>query len=185
MKVSYRGIQKLPAALQTKLDGRFAKLAARVDGRGEKQAHVVVSGERHLQKAEITVRLHDHQIVGIASDADLFSALTAALTKVEKQVLHQAEKWRATTRRSGSLKGAAAKAAAPETKTSKAAAKTSRPSPRIFQAIQHQRRKPITLDEAVLQMEDGRAYLAYRDADKEAVHVLVRRQDGHFDLIES
>ncbi len=185
MKVSYRGIQKLPAALRTKLDGRFAKLATRVDGRGEKQAHVVVSAERHLHKAEITVRLHDRQMVGIASDTDLFTALTEALTKVEKQVLHQVEKWRATTRRSGSLKGAAAKATAPEAKPRKASAKTSNASPRIFQANQHQRRKPITLEEAVLQMEDGRDYLVYRDADRESVHMLVRRRDGHFDLIES
>lgn len=185
MNVSYRGIQGLPAALQAKLDGRFAKLATRVDGRGEKQAHVVVSAERHLHKAEITVRMHDHQMVGIASDPDLFSALTAALTKVEKQVLHQVEKWRATTRRSGSLKGAAAKAAAPEKASGKATAKTGSGSPRIFQANQHQRRKPITLEEALLQMEDGRDYLVYRDADKESVHVLVRRRDGHFDLIES
>jgi hypothetical protein len=34
-------------------------------------------------------------------------------------------------------------------------------------------------------MEDGREYLVYRDAEKECVSVLVRRRDGHFDLIES
>jgi len=186
MNVSYRGIQNLPAPQQAKLDARFAKLSKRVDGRGEKQAHVVVSAERHLHKAEITVRVHEHQMVGTASDTDLFSALAAALTRVEKQVLHQSEKWRATTRRSGSLKGAVAKAAAlPEKAPGKAAAKASPSTPRVFQVSQPQRRKPITLDEAMLRMEDGRDYLAYRDADKESVHVLIRRRDGHFDLIES
>ncbi|MSV34447.1 MAG: hypothetical protein EXQ47_02450 [Bryobacterales bacterium] len=108
----------------------------------------------------------------------------------EKQVLHQTEKWRATTRRSESMKTAAARAegaAPPNGKTSRktAAGKDSAAAPRIFQANQHQRRKPITLEEAVLQMEDGRDYLVYRDTDKESVHVLVRRRDGHFDLIES
>ena len=43
----------------------------------------------------------------------------------------------------------------------------------------------MTLDEALLEMEEDRDYLVYRDADKECVSVLVRRRDGHFDLIES
>ena len=183
MNVSYRGIQDLPAKLLAKLDARLAKLSKRVDGRGEKQAHVVVSTVRHLHKAEITVRVHDHQMVGISSDADLFTALTAALTKVEKQVLHEVEKWRATTRRSGSMK-AAASAEPAERPIARPAASTGR-APRVFVADGHQRRKPITLEEALLQMEDGRDYLVYRDAQKEAVHILVRRRDGHFDLIES
>ena len=189
MKVSYRGIQDLSPQFQAKLDTRFAKLSKRVDGRGEKQAHVVVSTERHLQKAEITVRIHDHQMVGIASDSDLFSALTAALSKVEKQVLHQVEKWRATTRRSEPMKSAAARAES----TRPSGGEKPRPAgdgaraagaPRIYQVNHHQRRKPITLEEALLQMEDGRDYLVYRDADKESVHMLIRRRDGHFDLIE-
>jgi putative sigma-54 modulation protein len=185
MKVSYRGLNNdLSAIQQTKLDTRFTKLSKMVDGRGEKQAHVVVAKERHLHKAEVTVRVRDHQMVGIASDSDLFIALAAALAKVEKQVQHQAEKWRATTRRPGSRKGASSDAAPVKKAPRMTTAKTPAGSPRVFQ-VSRQHRKPITLDEAVLQMEDGRDYLVYRDAGKESVHVLVRRRDGHFDLIES
>ena len=43
----------------------------------------------------------------------------------------------------------------------------------------------MTLEEAVIEMEDDRDYLVYRDADKQCVSVLVRRRDGNFDLIES
>jgi putative sigma-54 modulation protein len=186
MNISYKGVQNLPAQLQAKLDARLAKLSKRVDGQGEKQAHVVVSKVRHLHKAEITVRMHDHQMVGIASDADLFTALTAALAKVEKQVLHQAEKWRTVKRRSGSVKSADASARPVARTANRATAdRAANTSPRVFTANHHQRRKPITLEEALLQMEDGRDYLAYRDAEKESVHMLVRRRDGHFDLIES
>ena len=191
MKVSYRGIQKdLPVTLQQKLDTRFAKLSKLVDGRGEKQAHVVVTAERHLQKAEITVRVHDRQLVGIGSDPDLFSALSGALDRIEKQVLNQGEKWRATTRRSTPMKTAAANAAPPAPPEKKAARKNAAGSapvavPRVFRPNHHERRKPITLEEAMLQMEDGRDYLVYRDADKQSVFMLVRRRDGHFDLIES
>ena len=43
----------------------------------------------------------------------------------------------------------------------------------------------MTLEEALLEMEDHRDYMVYRDADKACLSVLVRRRDGHFDLIES
>ena len=192
MKVSYRGIHKdLPFDLQTKLDARFAKLSKLVDGRGEKQAHVVVSAERHLHKAEITVRTHDHQLVGIGSDVDLYSALAGALGKIEKQAVHLSQKWRTTTRRSEPMKTAAAKdiprPAPPDKKSVRKTADTSGAgvTPRVFRPNHHERRKPITLEEALLEMEDGRDYLVYRDADKQSVFMLVRRRDGHFDLIES
>ncbi len=43
----------------------------------------------------------------------------------------------------------------------------------------------MTVDEAMLEMDGKRDYLVYRDAQNESVSVLVRRRDGHFDLIES
>ena len=179
MKVSYKGIRSdLPVPLQEKLEARFAKLSRLVDGRGEKMAHVVVTSERHLHRAEITLRLHDHQLVGLASDPDVFHALNGALDKIEKQAAKQGSKWREKTRRSEPMKTAATRA---PTREEPAAVV----SPRIFRPNNHERRKPITLEEAMLQMEDGRDYLVYRDADKQSVFMLVRRRDGNFDLIES
>ena len=43
----------------------------------------------------------------------------------------------------------------------------------------------MTLEEALLEMEDGRDYLAYRDADKQAVSRADPARDGHYDLIET
>jgi hypothetical protein len=43
----------------------------------------------------------------------------------------------------------------------------------------------MTLDEALLEMDQNRDYLVYRDAEREGLSVLIRRRDGHFDLIES
>ena len=199
MNVSYRGIKKdLPAELQVKLDTKFAKLSKLVDGRGEKKAHVVVSAERRLHKAEITVHIHNHQLVGISTDADLYTALNAALHKIETQALKDGAKWRSLTRSSEPMKTAAAKAAerktnaetapliAPAAKNgSKPAKSLANADPRVFRPNHHERRKPITVEEAMIQMEDGRDYMAYRDADKQSVSILVRRRDGNFDLIES
>jgi putative sigma-54 modulation protein len=43
----------------------------------------------------------------------------------------------------------------------------------------------MTLDEAVMEMDKSRDYLVYRDAETDRVSVLVRRRDGHFDLVEA
>ena len=43
----------------------------------------------------------------------------------------------------------------------------------------------MTLDEALMQMDKKRDYLVYRDAETDRVSVLVRRRDGHFDLVEA
>ena len=47
-----------------------------------------------------------------------------------------------------------------------------------------QKRKPMTVEEAVLEMDKTRDYLVYRDAQTDRVSVLLRRRDGHFDLVE-
>lgn len=203
MKVSYTGIKNgLPAKLQEKLDTKFAKLSKLVDGRGEKKAHVVVTTERHLHKAEITLHVHNHQLVGIGSDSDVFKAMSAALDRIEKQAAKEGAKWRGITRRSESIKLMGAKEEqpavskpAPQRKIAsrKAAAgnngharrNAGSPDARVFRPNQHERGKPITLEEALLEMEDGRDYVAYRDADKQAVCMLIRRRDGHYDLIET
>ena len=73
-----------------------------------------------------------------------------------------------------------------------AAAATARPEPeaepenerRVYRVNHHPARKPMTLDEALLEMDKNRDYLVYRDAESDRLAVLVRRRDGHFDLVE-
>src|SRR5581483_9231881 len=102
MNVSYRGLERqLPPKIQEKLDAKFAKLSKMLEKRGEKEAHVVLTTERHLHKAEITVQFYDHQLVGIGSDGDLVAAMTAAIEKLEKQALKQRAKWIGKKRRAG------------------------------------------------------------------------------------
>ena len=181
MKVSYKGMHgDLPPQLQTKLDAKFSKLSKLLEQRGEKEAHVVVTDERHLRQAEITLQFYDHQLVGIGADADLFTALTQAVEKLEKQAVKQRARRREKARRTDARKTAGSPPAEPLRANPDGDA-----ARRIFRANHHERRKPMTLEEALLEMDDGREYLVYRDAEKERVSVLVRRRDGHFDLIES
>ena len=179
MKVTFKGVaDELPNKLQEKLDSKFAKLSKLLEKRGEKEAHVIVTKQRKRYKAEITLQFYDHQLVGASSDADLFTAMSDALAKLEKQAVKQRAKWREKSRRPAA-RGTA------ESPADQATSREAAAAPRIYRVNHYERRKPITLDEALLQMEGRQGYLVYRDADRDHLSVLIRRTDGNFDLIEA
>ena len=96
MKVTWTGrhLDLSPAQTQKLMD-EFGKVGKILDnGKGEAGAHVVLSHERHLNNVEITVPYHNHELIGEGSDTDLFSAIHAAVGKLEKQALKVREKWR-------------------------------------------------------------------------------------------
>ena len=173
MQVSYTGIhQELPPKIQSKLDAKFTKLSKLLDGKGEHKAHVVVTHQKRSIRAEVTVHFYDHQFVGIGAHTDLFTALSTALEKLETQAVRQRDKWRENHRRNGAVPPVPAAAREPADRK------------QVFRTGPG-RRKPITLDEALLEIDKNQDYLIYRDAQSERVHVLIRRRDGRFDLIES
>jgi putative sigma-54 modulation protein len=192
MKVTYTGSAQLSQAQQKKIDSKLAKLGKLLDRRGEKDAHLILANERHLQRAEITVRYYDHPLVGLHSDADAFSAVSGAIEKLEKQILKLRTKWRDTKRTPDAKAWKAAVTpepakstnSKPAAKSRKAAELPSEENRRVYRVNQN-RRKPMTLEEAVLEMDGDRNYMVYRDAESDRLQVLVKRRDGHFDLIEA
>src|SRR4051794_31945152 len=178
MKITYTGrqVELAPAQLK-KLEAQFAKTGKLLDGRRECETHVILSLERHLHNAEATVTYYGHQLVGVGSDPDLFTAIHSAAEKLAKQAVKARTKWRDTKR------GRRAEAAetSPE---APAAEPDAQPEPRVYRVNHHEKRKPMTLDEAVMAMDKTRDYLVYRDAETDRISVLLRRRDGHFDLVE-
>src|ERR1700733_9038310 len=99
MNFSYTGkVDAIPVRQRAKLEAKVQKLSKMLERRGEKEAHVVLTQERFLQKVEITINAYDHSLVGVGADADLYTAMQAATEKLEKQVLKMREKWRETRR---------------------------------------------------------------------------------------
>src|ERR1700689_1420712 len=96
MKITYTGRQvDLSQAQSLKLTAEFEKVGKILDnGRGEAEAHVVLSHERYQNNVEITVPYHHHELVGQGSDPDLFSAIHTAVGKLETQAIRVREKWR-------------------------------------------------------------------------------------------
>src|SRR5579871_3694432 len=95
MKITYTGrqVELAPAQLK-KIEAQSAKVGKLLDGREQKEAHVILSLERHLHQAEITVNYHNHPLVVAASNADLFTAIHSAIEKLEKQAIKVRAKWR-------------------------------------------------------------------------------------------
>ncbi len=194
MKISYTGRhEEFPPKQRAKLEAKIQKLSKLMERRGEKEAHVILTQERFLRKVEITINAWDHAMVGVGTDGDLVAAAHAALGRLEKQVLKVRTKFRDTKRYKGKGMGAPreVEAAATPKKGAKHAAAAPAPAPKgkdrkkIYRVNHGDGSKPMTLEEAMLEMEASQDYMVYRDAQTDKVSVLMRRPDGHFDLIES
>ncbi|MBX9600589.1 MAG: HPF/RaiA family ribosome-associated protein [Bryobacteraceae bacterium] len=188
MNIVYTRNHGLTPEQLRKIEGKFGKLAKMVERNGEREARVILKTERHLHHAEITMNLYDHPIVAMASDGDRFTAIAGAVEKMEAQAKKLMAKWRGTHRgaKAETVRKEPVGKAKAKAKSGAGAAEAPPPvTGRVFRVNHQSRRKPMTLEEAVLEMESGAAYVAYRDADRDCTSVLIRRQDGNFDLIES
>ncbi len=183
MKVTYKGKhEQWSETQQSKLDAKFAKLSKMLEQKGEKEAHVVLTQERYIHHAEVQLNFYDHPLVGLGSDADNFSALTIAVDKLEKQamkvVAKRREGYRGSKEELNGEEPVDVEAVENTPVNGKAAGK------KIYRVNYDNGSKPMTLEEALLDIEKEVDYVVYRDAGKDCVSVLVRRRDGHYDLIE-
>lgn len=199
MKLIYSGKTKeFTPELQKKFEGKLAKIGKFIEQRGEREAHVAHTTERHLHKVELDVNYNDHALVVEGADNDLDVALSNAVEKLEAKILKQRARSRDTRRDIKGVRSSKenwdqtapppAQGAVTPIPIRSAAAKTTlngaRRRPKVFR-VDYNSGKPMTLDEALLEMEQSSDYFVYRDSSKNCVSVLVRRSDGNFDLIES
>ena len=177
MKVIYTGGNgEFTAADKTRLEAKLAKLGKKIDKKGEKDAHVILTAEKRGKKAEITVNYLHHCFAGAGSGKNFLPAVSEALTKLEKQIDKLTAKQR-DGKRNGVKIAVVAAAAAVKT--------TPAPSgPRLFEAKVS--KKPMSIDEAVLVAARKKVnYVAFRDADSGGISVVIQRPDGDFDVVRA
>ena len=179
MHIHYTGkLNTLTPAEEKRLAARFVRLGALLDRGSEKEAHVILDKDRRGHRAEITVNHKHHLLAGEAEGPVQLPVLTAALDKLEKQLLKLKTKVTDGKRRSVS----ATRATDPDELTPVREIAAASASLRIYR-VKPSARKPMTAEEALIFI-GVKPYLAFRDAASGAISVLVRRTDGHFDLIE-
>lgn len=198
MKVIYTGKTKeFTPQLEKKVTAKLSKLGKMIDRRGEHDAHLFHQQERHLHKVEVKMNFYDQAMCGAGADGDLLAAVTQAVDKLEKQLVKHRTRWRDTkrdpkaTRESKDQWGApvaAAPVAAPAAAAARKPARTKTAGTgtarRIYKVAHGTGQKPMSLEEAVIAMDDDIDYVVYRDSDRDRMSVLLRRRDGNFDLIE-
>lgn len=188
MKLIYSGKTKeFTPELEEKVTAKLAKLSKLIEQRGEREAHVTHCKERHLHKVEIVVNFYDHALIAEGADSDLETALCDAIEKLESKALKLRSRWRDTHRDPKTVRSSKENwgASEKEVDVPPAASNGTSRKPRVFRVNHSDGRKPMTLDEALLEMEQQSDYMVYRDSDKNCLSVLVRRPDGNYDLIES
>jgi ribosomal subunit interface protein len=193
MKLIYSGKTKeFTPELEEKVTAKLGKLGKLVEQRGEREIHLTHQVERHLHKIEVTMNFYDNALAGEGVDADLPTAINHAFENVEKQLLKVRTRWRDTHRDAKAVRStkesweeAAPSDEAPPSAGTKRQPNGSARKPKIFRVNYNDGHKPMTVEEAMLEMGTTVDYVVYRDSDRDCLSVLVRRPDGNFDLIES
>ena len=131
---------------------------------------------RHLFKAELLVHNRSARFSAIESTADVFKSINAVMDKMQKQVKRHKEK-RMARKRQAPSKG---------TKLVQNMATADRiTSPRVLRT-RKQDVKPMSQDEAVMQLTAaGDSFLIFRDTNSDRIHVLFKRKDGNYGLLET
>ena len=194
MKIIYSGKTKdFTPELEDKVSAKLSKLSKFVERRGEREVHLTHQTERHLHRIKLSMNFYDHGLVGEGADADLPSAVNHAIEKLEKQLLEARTRWRDTHRDAKTVRSSKEdwetnalpdEGQLPERPARNATNGNAR-KPKVFRVNYTEDRKPMTLEEAMLELEKDGDYVVYRDSGRNCLSVLFRRSDGNFDLIES
>lgn len=141
-------------------------------------AHVILEVEKNRQIGEVLVHWRDHTLTAKDTNADMYQALTRAISKIEKQALKLKKKF--IDRKQGAK---AVSEIAPQPDGREAVKASPRP-PRIISARRYAV-KPMTAEEAAMRLdEEPNQFLVFRDADTDQLGVIYKRRDGNFGLIE-
>jgi putative sigma-54 modulation protein len=191
MKLIYSGKTKdFTPELEEKITAKLKKLSKLSERVEQREVHLIHRAERHVHKVEITMNLPDHQLIGEGSDPDLSTSVAQALEKLGKQLLKCQARWRNTNAKEVRSSKESWETEAPvessaPVKASKASVNGTGRRPKIFHVNYTENRKPMTLEEAMLEMDEQTDYVVYRDSHRNCLSVLVKRPDGNYDLIES
>jgi len=196
MNVEYTGRQyEATPAVRKQIDQGLSKLQ-KILGTAFK-TNVILAAEKHRHKAEITITIRTHPIVGIAEAGDMNSAVGEALERIERQALKYKGRWRdkkrqpkrkwngeATVTEQRAAVGEDVSTAVPVVvHTYPAAVRTT--EAHLTRDNSSVALRPLTLEEAVKEAEfRDRDVFVFRD-NQGRVKVLHRTKDGKMELIEA
>ncbi len=177
IQITARNVE-VSAKLKSYIESRVGKLDKFLDGITD--VHVTLSSEKYRQIAELNVHGRGNVYLSATeASEDLKSSVSQAIEKIEGQAKkHRAKKIDKKRRRPSGDTGEG---------TFNVIAGDAGMSAGPTRVIESRRFvvKPLTVEEAVLEIEEERAeFLVFRNAANSRTNVLYRRPDGNFGLID-
>ena len=154
-------------------------------------AHVVLSLERHLHHADITIHSGAFLLRGREKSEDMYASIDLAMDKIERQLRRYKEKLKNHHARDYAhhqqeainhlrVRYDIVEVPDPEATVLPADAV----GPRVVRTNEFSA-KPMTVDEAVMQMDlMNNDFIVFTNVKSNEMNVVYRRKDGHFGLIE-
>lgn len=171
--VTGKNIEVTPA-LRAHAEQRAAKIAKYFDDNVKLVVEVVLSVQRELQSAEVTVYSAGLIIRGESRTSDMYASIDASLDRVEKQIRRYKRRLQRRAQSGPKLADVALNNIEGEEE----------PTPQLVRTKRFAM-KPMDVEEAVLQMDLlGHDFYVFRNAATEEVNVVYRRRDGNYGLIE-
>jgi putative sigma-54 modulation protein len=153
---------------------RILKLKKYLDMPAE--AHIILSMEKFRSFAEINLSADGWNVNAKEESKDMHLAIDSCIEKIEKQLKKQKEKIR--DHKPKSIRHAEEKIAIGDEEEETTASKVAETRKIVL--------KPMSLDEAVMEMEGSNTrFIIYRDSSSENVSLVYRRDDGNYALIET
>jgi putative sigma-54 modulation protein len=180
MRLELTGRQvEISPGLRTLVDDKLARVMRRVNSSGISAA-VIVTKEKFMKVVEVALHARGERFLHAVARANTWeAAVHAATEKLEHQAEKMKGKWQVRKRR-----GTAPKLRQVEAEAARTAVPAAPRPRRVIRAARYAV-KPMTVDEAVLELDAlDAAFLVFRDASNETVNVLYRRKDGQYGLIE-
>jgi len=175
MRIDFTGRQmEVTPDLRQYAEERLQKFSRLLQDRCH--SHVILTAQRHLRIAEITLNFSDRVLVGIAESADARDSINGALDKLRRQAVRLLERRRTRKRRPK-----------PATAIVLNVLESSRTDHEDRQVLESERIpiKPLTVEDAVAALDlKHRGIVVFRNVETERVNVLYIRKDGQLGLIE-
>ncbi len=156
------------------------------------EAHVVLSMERHLHHADITITSGAFVLRGREKSEDMYASIDLAMDKIERQLRRYKERLKHHHGRDRvhhrqdlvanhlKIRHDVVELLDPEKQPNPADA-----TPRVIRSNEFLA-KPMLVEEAIMQMDlMNNDFLVFTNAQSNEMNVVYRRKDGHYGLIEA
>ncbi len=164
-----------------KVQRKFEKIHKILNPNRDLEAHVILSRQRHLCEAEVTLQALHHTLVVTASSAEPLAAVLGAVDKLEKQAVKNKHKL-IDGRRAERNRRVPASSPEPTAAAPRADEERARRSIVHGDSVAP---KPLTVEEAQMRIEESdRDQVTFRDAESGRLQVLFRRRDGRLELVD-